>query len=128
MRIRSIFVFLLATLPLGGLASEDMARVITDGKKPVECIAPIEVYNIDGKLVRKNAMGFDIEPGVHTMVGLAQIDSANCPSMRGASVDIPPLEYDFKAGHTYFVGLNHKAAGQQEWFFTVWRVIPPKEK
>jgi hypothetical protein len=60
---RIILVTLLAVLPAAVVAAEGMARVITDGAKPVQCIAPIEVYNIDGKLVRQNAMGFDLEPG-----------------------------------------------------------------
>jgi hypothetical protein len=122
-----IFTFLIIVLlPLNVAANKDMARIITDTSKPVECIAPIDVYNIDSKLVRKNAMGFNLEPGKHTLVGTARIDGRNCPSMRGAARDIPPLEHEFKAGHTYFIGLNHKAAGQQDWFFTVWRVQEPK--
>ncbi|MFC1689914.1 hypothetical protein ACFL07_09720 [Pseudomonadota bacterium] len=117
-------VFLLL-LPFSAVANKEMARVITDTAKPVQCIAPIDVYNIDGKLVRKNAMGFDIEPGKHTLVGTARVDSRNCSTFRGSPRDVPALEYEFKAGHTYFIGLNHKAAGQKDWFFEVWRIQEP---
>lgn len=104
-------------------AADQMARVITDVAKPVQCIAPIEVYNLDGRLVRKNAMGFDLEPGRHTLVGTARIDSVNCPAMRGnQALDIPPLDYEFEAGKVYYVGLEHQSSNQQQWRFVVWKV------
>jgi hypothetical protein len=103
--------------------ADHMARVVTNVAKPVQCIAPIEVYNLDGRLVRKNAMGFDLEPGRHTLVGTARIDSVNCPAMRGnQALDIPPLDYAFAAGKTYYVGLQHQSSNQQQWRFVVWRV------
>ena len=123
MRKTVLLTALLALLPAGLAAAEGMARVITDVARPVECIAPIEVYNIDGELVGKNTMGFDLEPGRHSLVGLAKIDSTNCPVMRGNSaLDIPPLEYDFEAGKTYYIGLEHKSSNQQQWRFVVWRI------
>jgi len=120
---RTLLAIALMLTPTLACAAEGMARVITYVAKPVQCIAPIEVYNIDGELVKKNAMGFDLEPGRHTLVGLASIDSANCPVMRGnRSLDIPPLDYEFEAGKTYYIGLEHKSANQQQWRFVVWRV------
>lgn len=114
---------LLAALPIAAFGADDMARVITDVAKPVTCIAPIEVYNIDGQLVRENAMGFDLAPGRHTLVGTAKIDSVNCPVMRGnQALDVPPLDYEFEAGKTYYIGLEHKSSNQQQWRFVVWRV------
>ena len=120
---RIILIALLAGLPIAVSGAESMARVITDVAKPVQCIAPLEVYNIDGKLVRENAMGFDLAPGRHTLVGTARIDSVNCPVMRGnRALDIPPLDYEFEAGKTYYVGLEHKSSDQQQWRFVVWKV------
>ena len=120
---RIILVTLLAVLPAAVVAAEGMARVITDVAKPVQCIAPIEVYNIDGQLVRENAMGFDLAPGRHSLVGTARIDSVNCPTMRGnQALDIPALDYEFEAGKTYYVGLEHKSSNQQQWRFVVWKV------
>jgi hypothetical protein len=115
-------IALLAFLPASAPAAQDMARVITDVAKPVQCIAPIEVYNIDGQLVRENAMGFDLAPGRHTLVGTARIDSVNCPTMGGnQALDIPPLDYEFEAGKTYYIGLEHKSSNQQQWHFVVWK-------
>jgi hypothetical protein len=75
------------------------------------------------ELVRENAMGFDLAPGRHTLVGTARIDSVNCPTMRGnQALDIPPLDYEFEAGKTYYVGLEHKSSNQQQWRFVVWKV------
>lgn len=119
-RLTLFLVLLLA--PALAPADEHMARIITDVAKPVECIAPIEVYNLDGQLVRKNPSGFNLEPGLHSLVGTAKIDAVNCPQMQGnRTLDIPPLKYEFEAGKTYYVGLEHKSANQQQWRFVVWR-------
>lgn len=119
----AVLITLLSLLTGPAMGADQMARVITDVAKPVQCIAPIEVYNIDGLLVGENAMGFDLEPGRHTLVGTARIDSVNCPTMRGnQALDIPPLDYVFEAGKTYYVGLEHKSSNQQQWRFVVWKV------
>ena len=128
MRLMIIIVAVLFSAPV--LSGEGVARVITSGEKPVQCISPIDVYNIDGQLVKKNSMGFDLEPGTHTLVGTARINNRDCPRMRSSgSVDIPALEYDFEAGKTYYIGLEHKSGSQQNWRFVVWRVTDsPKKK
>lgn len=121
--MRILFFVILTGFSFSVAAGGDVARVITSVEKPVQCISPIEVYNIDGKLVKKNAMGFDLEPGTHSLVGTARINNRDCPRMRsGAAVDIPALEYDFEAGKTYYIGLQHKSGSQQNWRFVVWRV------
>lgn len=122
--LNRILLFSLFALVSMNLASaEGKARIVTSVARPVQCIAPISVYNIDGKLVRMNEMGFELEPGRHTLVGTANPDSTNCPTMRsGRSMDIPPLEYDFEAGKTYYIGLQHKSSNQQLWRFVVWRI------
>lgn len=118
-------ILLLLFLPLSAAAANpEMARVITSGKKPVQCISPISVYNLDGKLVQKSEMGFDLEPGRHTLVGTADLNLNDCPRMRSSrSVDIPALDYVFEAGKTYYIGLQHKSSNQQLWRFVVWRVV-----
>lgn len=122
--MRTLLVVLLSLLPISAFAQSEMARVITSVEKPVQCISPISVYNIDGILVKKNEMGFDLEPGRHTMVGTAMLNLKDCPKMRsGRSLDVPALDYEFEAGKTYYVGLQHKSSNQQQWKFVVWRVV-----
>jgi hypothetical protein len=95
-------------------------RLITSVAKPVECIAPINIYAIDGKLVTNT---YEIEPGHHSLVGRSSEQFSDCPRMQSTqSVDIPPLEYEFEAGKTYYIGLDRKSANQQNWSFVVWRV------
>ena len=129
MIIRTLSIILLILAPLVSLADAGTARIITSVAKPVQCISPISVYNIDGELVRKNEMGFDLEAGKHSLIGTATVSGENCGLMRtGSAIDVPALEYDFKAGNTYYIGLEHKSANQQQWRFKVWRVVEPKEK
>jgi hypothetical protein len=37
------------------------------------------------------------------------------------ALDIPPLDYEFEAGKTYYIGLEHKSSNQQQWHFVVWK-------
>ena len=97
--------------------------VITSVERPVQCIAPIDVYEVDGRLRDMNSLGFELEPGMHTLKGRARISSSTCPVMRGNEVgDVPPLEYEFEAGKTYWVGLDHTASNRRSWRYTVWKV------
>jgi hypothetical protein len=118
-----LFTLLISLLPVSLCASGDKAWVVTSVDKPVECISPISVYSIDGELVHKNQMNFEIEPGRHTLVGTVSSFAAGCPTMRTSmGQDVPPLDYEFEAGKTYYIGLQHKSANQQSWRFVVWRV------
>jgi len=104
-------------------ASEDKAWLVTSIERPVECISPVSIYSIDRELVRKNAMGFELDPGQHSLVGTVTKFSSGCPTMRTTgSLDIPPLDYEFEAGKTYYIGLEHKSSNAQNWRFVVWRI------
>ncbi len=120
---RWVFVLLSLVLAAPLAADGGKARVITSVDRAVQCIASIAVYELDGKLVSLNSMGFDLEPGPHTMKGRAQISSQTCPPMRGnESRDVPALEHEFEAGKTYYVGLDHSSRNRAEWRYTVWKV------
>ena len=122
--MRIMLFVLFSIFSLGANAQSEMARVITSVEKPVQCISPISVYSIDGQLVGKNELGFDLEPGRHTLVGTANLNIRDCPVMRsGRSLDVPPLDYEFEAGKTYYIGLQHKSSNPQQWKFVVWRVL-----
>ena len=112
-------------LPLSTeLTDNDMARVLTAGGRPEECLAPIMVTRIDGENRVVSARGFLIEPGTHSINGKAFIDLTDCPLidanpvMNGA-VD---LEVEFEPGGTYHIGFYHAPANTQAWKLVVWHV------
>jgi len=119
----SALILMLAMLVLSSVsASEDKAWIVTSIEKPVECISAVSIYSIDRVLVGKNAMGFELDPGQHSLVGTVTKFSPGCPIMRTTgSLDIPPLDYEFEAGKTYYIGLEHKSSNPQNWRFVVWR-------
>lgn len=120
-RILLTTTLLALAMPLA--ADPGKAMVITSVERPVQCIAPIAVYEVDGRLVEMNSMGFELEPGMHTLKGRARISSSTCPVMRGNETqDVPPLEYEFEAGKTYWVGLDHSSSNRRAWRYTVWKV------
>ena len=125
--LRTLLSIALLAIAAPLAADPGKAMVITSVDRPVQCIAPIDVYEVDGKLVDKNSMGFELEPGTHTLKGRAKISSSTCPVMRGnESRDVPPLEHAFEAGKTYYVGLDHSSANRAAWRYTVWKVEDSK--
>ena len=127
----------LALLPLGAAAVEGgnqasasaksgEALIITSAEQPARCIAPVHINRIDGREVKVQKLGFDVEAGQHTMSGRAVIDTSFCPAVgvaRGGEVQ--PLEAEFEAGKTYYVGLDHSAPHRSEWKLVIWKVEGP---
>ena len=112
-------------LPLSTeLTNNEMARVLTAGGRPEECLAPIQVTRIDGENRVVPAQGFLIEPGTHSINGKAFIDLTDCPlidanPVMNSAVD---LEVEFEPGGTYHIGFYHAPANTQEWKLVVWHV------
>lgn len=112
-------------LPLSGeVDAGTMARVVTGGGRPAECLAPLAVTRIDGEARSVSAKGFLIEPGLHTINGRATLDLTHCPIddpglMIGNAAD---LEVDFVAGSTYFIGYYHPPDRPGEWKLVVWNI------
>jgi len=109
------------------LMAEDAekARVVTFKSNPVKCLAAIRVTTIDGRLRTVPAMGFDIEPGEHTLKGPATLDFRNCEPAQSRTrkqESIPPLNWYFEAGKVYYVGLDYSSPQRAEWRYVVWKV------
>ena len=126
-------ILCLVLLPAGAVAEEPAAatsgeaKIITGAEQPARCIAPVHIYRIDGREVKVQKLGFDLEAGQHTMSGRAVIDSSFCPAVgisRGGE-DIQPLEADFEAGKTYYVGFDHSAPHRRDWKLVIWKVEGP---
>jgi hypothetical protein len=128
--INRIFLSLLL-LPLAVWAedyeAEDlgMAQVVTFKHNVSECLAPVQIKTIDGELRNLPSLGFEIEPGWHTMHGIASINLQHCPVKEERTRDtdhIPALEWLFEAGKKYYVGLDHSSPYRKNWRIVVWKV------
>jgi len=112
-------------LPLEGEAdAATMARVVTSGGRPAECLAPLAVTRIDGEARAVSAQGFLITPGVHTINGRATLDLSYCPlsDPRLRIGDTADLEVEFEAGSTYYIGYYYPPDRPGEWKLVVWNI------
>ena len=112
-------------VPAVGMAgSEGKAKVITSMEKPTECISSVHVTTIDGKQKYVQQMGFDIEPGKHTLSGRAAVNTSFCTAVGpGTGKDrIEPLEAEFEAGKTYYLGYDHSSSNRRDWKLVIWKV------
>lgn len=109
-----------------GLAEYQMARIISGQSLPEDCLAAVAINRVDGQPRVVPAQGFLIEPGAHTLNGLATLDLTYC-SIAGDDRQIntaADLEYDFEAGTTYYIGYYHKSHISDERRLVVWKVEP----
>jgi len=112
-------------LPLSAEVEDGtMARVVTGGGRPADCLAPLAVTRIDGEAMNVSAQGFLITPGVHTLNGRVTLDLTYCPlnDPRLRIGDTADLEVEFEAGSTYYIGYYYPPASPSEWKLTVWNV------
>lgn len=109
--------------PAAFAGPDDMARIVTQTAKPAECISRVAIRKIDGKEKFVSPQGFNLEPGRHTMSGSVAIDTRYCAVVRGNdNWHAPPLEADFEAGKTYYVGFDHSSGDRTEWKYVIWKV------
>jgi len=122
------FKFALLTLlllPLAIQAEEvKQAKIITSVEQSANCIAAIEVNQIDGKEVKVQKLGFSINAGKHAISGRALINDSFCKvtGVDTGNNPIMPIEVDFEAGKTYYIGYDHKANLRKDWKLVVWKV------
>lgn len=125
-----LLALLLAPLAAAVTADdENLARIVTQTAKPAECLAPVAILQIDRRPVSVSPQGFTLEPGHHTMNGRALVDVGNCPVARGLeNKAVPPLEADFEAGKTYYVGFDHSSKNRAEWHLVIWKTEPSADE
>lgn len=124
-RVIVVLLALTLALPLAALAQEaGKVRVITSHSQAAKCIAPVRVKKIDGREATVQRMGFNIEPGRHTISGSAIIDTSACPTI--GRVNNPPraapLEADFELGKVYYLGYDHSSTDRNDWKIVIWKV------
>lgn len=101
------------------------ARIITNYNNLAQCISPVHILKIDGKDIFVQPQGFTIDAGKHTMSGKSLINTSYCPTIgQGTNRYIPdPLEAEFEAGKTYWVGINHRSSNRDDWKYVIWNVV-----
>ena len=122
----TVLLLSLAVMPTSMFAADpSKSRIVTYKSNPVKCLASVAINQVDGKGRQLPTMGFELEPGTHTMHGRATIDLRNCPVARDrsrTSVHVPPLDWFFEAGKVYYVALDHSAPSRESWRLVVWKV------
>jgi hypothetical protein len=115
----------LLLLPLV-IQAEDarQAKLITSVEQSAKCISAIEVNQIDGKEVKVQRLGFSIDAGKHAISGRALINDSFCKvtGVDTGNNPIKPIEYEFEAGKTYYLGYDHSANLREDWKLVVWMV------
>ncbi len=118
-------LMLLPTLVLaGGEHAEHKAKIITGNEKCTEEMHSVHVNAIDGKQVYVQPLGFDLEPGRHTLTARAVVNTSFCKAV-GPSTGkekTPPLEAEFEAGKTYYLGYDHSSSSRKDWRLVIWKV------
>jgi hypothetical protein len=103
-----------------------LARIITGQADPQQCLSAVFIREIDGEELTTRTQDFQLQPGWHSMNGMAVIDTQQCPvAIGGAPRPVPALEYQFDAGMTYYVGLDHGSENPGDWRLVIWKVEGP---
>jgi len=113
------------SVELMGLAEDTRTvKVVTAGRLPDECLAPVEITRIDGERRAVPARGFTIEPGLHRLNGKAILDTTRCWPL-DKNQHVPPaadLEVDFEAGKVYYLAYDRNHPDVNRWQLVVWKV------
>lgn len=124
--VMGVAAALMSTLAVAGSerGSEPQARVVTGNERFAECISSVRVNTIDGQLVHVQPLGFDIEPGRHTLMARTKMNTSFCiPVGPGTNRDsVEPLEAEFEGGKTYYLGYDHSSANRRDWKLVIWKV------
>ena len=121
---KALALLAIFALPLQAQASsEDKARIVTQNARPVDCISRVAIRTINGKQKFVSPQGFDLEPGRYTLNGTVALDTTFCKVVRGNENTRPaPLEAEFEAGKTYYIGFDHSSTNREEWHYVIWKV------
>ena len=111
---------------VNGMASEGKAKIVTQAFRDAECISQVTIRKLDGQNRFLSPQGFEVDAGKHSMSGSIAFNSGNCPghsgNPRSNKRQYAPLEADFEAGKTYYVGFDHSATDPEEWAYVIWKV------
>ncbi len=120
---RALLACVLLSIAVAASArDETMAMIVTSFERPTQCISPIVVNRLNGENVQMPTLGFELEPGMHSLNGRATLNLDYCKTLRGNDqFNVADLETVFEAGKTYYVGFDHSAPRREEWRLVVWK-------
>lgn len=99
------------------------ARIVTRLGSAEDCLAPMIINRIDGLPLHLPMRGFPIEPGKHSLNGLAVMDTTYCPvDPRSGFGQLPDLVVEIESGKTYYLGFDHRSRDMSDWRLVVWKV------
>lgn len=103
---------------------QQQAKIITGNEKPSECISSVHVNTIDGKQVYVQPLGFDLEPGNHSLNARAVVNTSFCKAVGPSNgrEKTEPLEANFEAGKTYYLGYDHSSSNRNDWKLVIWKI------
>lgn len=100
-----------------------MARIVGAGGWPAQCLAPVQILEVDGDEVQASPRGFELEAGWHSLNGRAEIALDHCrPAGLARGPAVPDLQADFQAGGTYHIALDHRSPEVRDWRLVIWKV------
>lgn len=100
-----------------------VARIVTQNSDPANCISRVAVRTINGENKFVSPQGFNLKPGKYTLSGTVALDTRYCKVAPGNSYhSVPPLEAEFEAGKTYYIGFDHSSSNREDWAYVIWKV------
>lgn len=126
-KLASHILFTILMMPAALHAGDpDSAQIVTHKKDLGHCLGPVVITHVDGQLRQLPPLGFDLDPGRHTLDGMSAPSGGLCMSARSSRSSPPPitpLEADFEAGKVYYVGFDHSAHDPADWRLRIWKIL-----
>lgn len=129
--LRILFKWVLVLASFSAMADPltgEMAKIVTAPAPQDECLAAVIINKIDGVKRTMPARGFLIEPGIHSINGLALLDATRCSPLddNQQMTSATDLEVNFEAGYSYFIAYDRSHQSADEWKLIVWKVEQPQ--
>ena len=122
--LRTAILSLLFVSALAWAGEAKKAKIVTSGEQPADCISAVHVNRIDNREVKVQKLGFELDPGVHSLSARTMVNTSFCKAM-GIGTDrhkVQPLEAEFEAGKTYYLGYDHSSPHRRDWKLVIWKV------
>jgi len=107
-----------------GQQRDGVGRLITSVGKLASCIAPVQVYEIDGKKISEGRHMISLSSGEHVIKARAVVDLGICVHIRRSAsrATIEPITINIETGKDYYLGLDVDPPRRKDWKLVVWKV------
>ena len=123
-RLPLILLACLLAGPVMGQHRGGVGRLITSVGKLASCIAPVEVYEIDGRPIMEGKHMISLSAGEHVVKARATVDLGICVHIRRSAsrATIDPITINIETGKDYYLGLDVDPPRRKDWKLVVWKV------